>query len=422
MNILVAGGGAAGFFAAIEARRNFPGAEVLLVEKSREWLAKVSISGGGRCNVTHDCTDPKRLAANYPRGARELLGPFHRFNPAHTVEWFGSRGVELKAEADGRMFPVTDSSQTVVDCLLREARAAGVRMDNLRGVAGASFEAASGRFSVRLSDQTTLAADRLMIATGGNLNSGGWEAAAQLGHTIETPVPSLFTFHIADPVLEGLSGITVPDVELSIPGTRLAQRGPLLVTHWGLSGPAVLKLSAWGARDLHGREYRFPVKVNFAPGRNEAWIREGIFRMRTEHGRSKVVNQRLVDMPQRLWERLVGMAGAGDVLWAMLPRAAAEKLAAALAGLVLEVGGKSMNKDEFVTCGGVRLSEIDFRTFESRVQPGLFFAGEVLDIDGITGGFNFQAAWTGGWTVGQSIGRPSANPAPDGNVVDSGPS
>jgi len=405
MKILIAGGGAAGFFAAIEARRRNPSAEVLLVEKSREWLAKVSISGGGRCNVTNVLSEPKLLAANYPRGSRELLGPFHRFNSSHTVAWFQSRGVELKAEPDGRMFPVTDSSRTVVDCLLREASVAGVKLENLRGITGARFDPGRRVFEVELSDTSRVEVDRLVICTGGNLNSGGWEAAAALGHTIETPVPSLFTFHLSDPRLDGLSGVSVQDVELSVPGRKLSQRGPLLVTHWGLSGPAVLRLSAWGARELHGLDYRFPLRISFAPGRNEAWAREALARMRLEHGRAKVVNHRPVDLPQRLWERLVEQAGAANVIWSMLPRPAAEHLAGALVNSRFEVAGKSMNKDEFVTCGGVRLSEVDFRTFESRIQPGLFFAGEVLDIDGVTGGFNFQAAWTGGWTAGRHAAR-----------------
>ena len=407
MKILIAGGGAAGFFAAIEARRQNPAAEVLLVEKSREWLAKVSISGGGRCNVTNVCSEPRLLAANYPRGGRELLGPFHRFNSAHTVAWFDAHGVALKAEPDGRMFPATDSSRTVVDCLLREASQAGVRMENLRGITGAGFNSGSGRFEVELSDQSRVEVDRLVICTGGNLNSGGWEAAAALGHTIEPPVPSLFTFHLSDPRLEGLSGVSVPDVELSVPGTKLVQRGALLVTHWGLSGPALLKLSAWGARELHRADYRFPLRINFAPGRNEAWAREALAGMRRQHGRARVVNHRPVDLPQRLWERLVAHAGAGDTIWSMLPRAAAEQLSRALVDSRFTVEGKSMNKDEFVTCGGVRLSEVDFRTFESRLQPGLFFAGEVLDIDGVTGGYNFQAAWTGGWTAGRHAARPA---------------
>jgi predicted Rossmann fold flavoprotein len=404
MKILIAGGGAAGFFAAIRAKSLRPDADVLLVEKSRELLAKVTISGGGRCNVTHACFDPKKLAGFYPRGSRELLGPLHKFNPTHTVEWFESRGVKLKTEPDGRMFPVTDDSRTVVDCLSREAAREGVAIEVLKGLREASFDPDRAMFSVKLTDGSALECDRLMIATGGNLNSGGWESAAMLGHTIEAPAPSLFTFHIKDPRLDGLPGLSSPDVEVSVPGTKLSQRGPMLITHWGLSGPAVLKLSAWGARELQGRDYRFPLRVSWMPGVGEEALRREIDRMRGQHGKAKVANQKLVELPQRLWDRLTATAGVpADGIWATLPREAAQGLLREMLRGEYQVEGKSMNKDEFVTCGGVRLSEVDFRTFGSRIVPGLFFAGEVLDIDGVTGGFNFQAAWTGGWLAGAGL-------------------
>ena len=404
MNILIAGGGAAGFFAAIEARRNFPGARVLLVEKSRELLAKVSISGGGRCNATHHCFEPKLLATHYPRGGRELLGPFHRFHCGHTVEWFAARGVELKVEPDGRMFPVTDRSQTIIDCLLLAARTAGVELATLKGLKSATRDPERRKFAVTFTDATSAEFDRLLIATGGNLNSGGWETAAALGHTIEEPVPSLFTFHSGDPRLHGLPGLSA-EAEVSLPGTALTQRGPVLITHWGLSGPAVLKLSAWAAREMHGRDYRFPLRVRWAPGHTEATLRAAIEQARRAHGRSKTANHKPAELPQRLWERLLHSAGiTPDTLWAMVPREGVNGLVRELLNGEYAVSGKTMNKDEFVTCGGVRLSEVDFKTFQSRKVPGLFFAGEVLDIDGVTGGFNFQAAWTGGWLAGQALG------------------
>jgi predicted Rossmann fold flavoprotein len=411
MKILVAGGGAAGFFAAIRARSLNPDAQILLIEKSRELLGKVSISGGGRCNVTHACPDPKRLAGYYPRGGRELLGAFHRFHAGHTVEWFTERGVELKTEEDGRMFPVTDSSRTIIDCLLREARAVGVTIETLRGLQHAAYDPDRRVFTARFTDQTTAEFDRLMIATGGNLNSGGWESAAALGHTIETPVPSLFTFHVADPRIRGLPGLSVPDATVSVPGTKLRQQGPLLITHQGFSGPATLKLSAWGARELAGRDYRFSLHIAWVPGHTEETIRREFERMRGQHGRGKIVNHKPVELPQRLWESLLGAAGIGpDTIWAMLPREGAVNLARELVRGEYQVDGKTMNKDEFVTCGGVKLSEVDFRTFGSRVVPGLFFAGEVLDIDGVTGGFNFQAAWTGGWLAGGALAAPDGTP------------
>jgi predicted Rossmann fold flavoprotein len=413
MDVLVAGGGAAGFFAAIEARRRHPQARVLLAEKSRELLAKVSISGGGRCNVTHACPDPRRLVTHYPRGGRELLGPFHRFHPGHTESWFAERGVPLKTEPDGRMFPVTDRSQTVVDCLLRESNRVGVEIATRRGLQSATFDPATRRFTVAFTDQTTAAFDRLLLATGGNLNSGGWETAAALGHTIEPPVPSLFTFHLEDPRLEGLSGLSVPDAEVCVPGTRLVQRGPLLITHWGLSGPAVLKLSAWGARELHDREYHFPLRVRWQAALDEARVRDAILQARGRHGAAKLANHRLLDLPQRLWERLLRAAGTDpDARWSILPREGAEGLVRELAGGLYSVTGKSLFKEEFVTCGGVRLAEVDFRSFASRKVPGLFFAGEVLDIDGVTGGFNFQAAWTGGWLAGQALAAETPRPGP----------
>jgi len=369
--IVVVGGGAAGFMAAITAAE--AGADVTIVEKSREFLVKVRISGGGRCNVTHACFDPREFAIRFPRGERELIGPLQRFGARETVEWFESRGVKLKTEDDGRMFPVTDSSQTIIDCLTGAARAAGVKL-------------VTGRTIDRFPEDC----DRLLLATGGCRTDAGGKFAASFGHVIEPPVPSLFTFHIDVPWLRELAGISV-DAEVSAAGLR--ERGAVLFTHMGLSGPSILRLSAWGARKLHALDYRFPLTVNWLPGKALDFGR-----MRREHGAKLVANTPL--LPVRLWERLVD---APELRWSKLSRAEQHRLEQRLTRMELPVTGKSLNKEEFVTCGGVRLREVNFKTMESRVRPGLYLAGELLDIDGITGGFNFQSAWTTGWLAGRAM-------------------
>lgn len=402
--IAVAGGGAAGFFAAITCAESIPDAEVLLFEKSPELLAKVTISGGGRCNVTHACFDPRALVAHYPRGHRELLGPFHRWQPRDTVKWFEERGVPLKVEPDGRMFPVTDQSRTVVDCLLREAKQAGVRIHTGKGLT--RVERQERGFLIDLSDGDRMVVDRLLIATGGNQNSGVFRLIEQLGHTIRPLRPSLFSFDCDDPRLKDLAGISVSDVAVSIPGTNLIQRGPLLVTHWGLSGPAILKLSAWGASVLAEKEYQFTLRVRWTPDAGETALREQIQQCRQEHPRKAVVSWNPWKIPQRLWAALLASLGIdSSVVWNQIPKGLVEPLIRILLGTEFAIDGKSMNKDEFVTCGGVSLDEVDFRTMESRSCRGLYFAGEVLDIDGVTGGFNFQAAWTTGWIAGKSMGQ-----------------
>jgi predicted Rossmann fold flavoprotein len=402
MTFAIVGGGAAGFFAAIACANARPGTHVVLLESGRQFLTKVRISGGGRCNVTHACFDPRALSERYPRGGRALIAPFHRFQPQDTIDWFAARGVKLKTETDGRMFPITDSSQTIIDCLLEAAQKAGVELRTACGVE--SVDATSTGFTLHLTDGTTLDCEKLCIAAGGCRTPamGRWIEA--LGHKIEPPVPSLFTFHIETPWLRELPGLAVESAEVSVPGTKLRERGPVLVTHWGLSGPAILRLSAWGARELHERDYRFELRVNWLPGRNvESLLRE--FQSRRESQPAKLVANSPVDsLPARLWECLVREAGA-DTKWTTLPRPAALKLAELLTHTGLPVTGKSLNKEEFVTCGGVCLREVDFKTMESRMQPGLYFAGEVLDIDGITGGFNFQAAWTTGWIAGNSMAK-----------------
>jgi predicted Rossmann fold flavoprotein len=402
--ILVAGGGAAGFFAAIACAEADPGAEVTLHEATMHPLAKVRVSGGGRCNVTHACFDARELASCFPRGARELIGPFNRFGPADTVAWFRDRGVELKTEKDGRMFPVTDDSATIVDCLMRAAAASGARLFTASGLKSLARIPGDGRrLKAVLTTGETILADRVLIATGGTKGSAGLPIAESLGHTIVPPVPSLFTFHIDDPRLKGLEGVAAPAVA-SVKNTRLCESGPVLVTHWGLSGPAILRLSAWGARELHDAGYRFTLSVNWAEARTTDEARTALERDRAAHPKRQVATANPFGVPARLWERLVAAAGiAPSAPWAGISNDVLRSLASQATATEFAVAGKSMNKEEFVTCGGVSLAEVDMATMESRLCPGLHLAGEVLDIDGITGGYNFQSAWTTGWQAGRAV-------------------
>ncbi len=400
--IAIAGGGAAGFFAAIACAEARSGNEVCLLEKSSQFLGKVRISGGGRCNVTHACFDPREFTSRYPRGARELISPFHRLSAADTVAWFERRGVRLKTESDGRMFPVTDSSGTVIDCLLHEAKTAGVKL-RTRCSVDSAIRSGDG-FTLTLSNRETLPCDRLLLATGGTRNAQGAALARSLGHATESAVPSLFTFETPAEWLHSLAGVSIPWAEVSVAGGRLRERGPLLITHRGLSGPVILRLSAWGARELHGRDYQFAVHINWLPERNAAQIARDLQTQRLTHPNRLVVNSPLGALPARLWEQLALRAGISmQTRWTNLTRVATQALWAGLCATEIEINGKSLNKDEFVTCGGVRLREINFKTMESRIVPHLFFAGELLDIDGLTGGFNFQSAWTTGWIAGHAM-------------------
>jgi predicted Rossmann fold flavoprotein len=411
---VIGGGGAAGFFAAIAAARAHPNCDVWLFERTSQFLSKVRISGGGRCNVTHALFDPRIFTTQYPRGERELISPLHRFSARDTVAWFESRGVRLKQEEDGRIFPVTDSSETIIDCLLAEAKSSGVRFFMRKGVESAEVRPQGG-FNLKLSDGDSMACDRLLLATGGARSVSGAEIARSLGHTIEPPVPSLFSLHVPASWLRSLPGISVNDVELSVerqpersPDKRipaaLRERGALLVTHNGVSGPAVLRLSAWGARILHKMDYQFTLRVNWIPDLDDVALRTEFQSRRQTHPNRRVINSPVGSLPTRLWEKLVLNAGISlQTIWTSFPRAGASALIGQLRATELRVNGKSLNKDEFVTCGGVRLREINFKTMESRITPGLYFAGELLDIDGITGGFNFQAAWTTGWIAGHAM-------------------
>ena len=398
---MIVGGGAAGFFAAIAAARANENCRVSVFERSSQFLSKVRISGGGRCNVTHALFDPRMFTTRYPRGERELISPFHRFSADDTIAWFEARGVQLKREEDGRIFPVTDSSETVIDCLITEAKAAGVRLFTRKGIEGARVRAQGG-FELKFSDGESLECDRLLLATGGCRSIGGAELARSLSHTIEPPVPSLFSLHVPAPWLRSLPGISVSDAELS--AEKLRERGPLLITHNGISGPTVLRLSAWGARILHEMSYRFALRVNWVPHLNEADLRNQFQSRREKEPTRRVNNSPIGAIPARLWENLVSNAGISpNTIWTTLTRAGMNELIQKLRATELKVDGKSLNKEEFVTCGGVRLREINFKTMESRVTPTLHFAGELLDIDGITGGFNFQAAWTTGWIAGHAM-------------------
>jgi predicted Rossmann fold flavoprotein len=407
--IVIVGGGAAGFFAAIAAARANGNRKVSLFERTSQFLSKVRISGGGRCNVTHALFDPRMFTTRYPRGERELISPFHRFSADDTIAWFEARGVRLKREEDGRIFPITDSSETVIGCLIKEAKSAGVRLFTRKGIESARVRTQGG-FDLKVSDGESTACDRLLLATGGCRSIGGAELAASLGHTIEPPVPSLFSLHVAAPWLRSLPGISVSDVLLS--AEKLRERGPLLITHNGISGPAVLRLSAWGARILHEKEYRFSLRVNWIPQIKEEEVRNEFQSRRQMEPTRRVNNSPIGGIPARLWEKLVSNAGISpETIWTSLTRAGMNELIRQLRATELEVDGKSLNKDEFVTCGGVRLREINFKTMESRITPNLYFAGELLDVDGITGGFNFQSAWTTGWIAGHAMaGVEPANP------------
>ena len=402
LDIAIIGGGAAGFFAAITCAEANPACRVTIFERGKAVLEKVRISGGGRCNVTHACYDARELVKFYPRGSRELLGPFLQFGPEQTVEWFARRGVRLKTEPDGRMFPVSDDSGTITECLQQAARRAGVQVRT-----GARVEkiepAPPGGWRLRLGgEERPLLFSKIMVATGSN--TAVWDMLKNLGHTIVEPVPSLFTFNTRDTRLRDLSGVSVANASVSIPGAKLSAEGPLLITHWGLSGPGILRLSAWGARELHGMNYHFPLEINFLHNITPQQCLENLRQLKTGQGKKLAAANAPSGLPLRLWQRLVAAAGiAEERRWADLDKKSLAALATQLTAAVFQIAGKSTFKEEFVTAGGVSLKELNFKTFESKICPGLYLAGEVLDIDAITGGFNFQAAWTGGWIAGKAM-------------------
>jgi predicted Rossmann fold flavoprotein len=405
MRIVIIGGGAAGFFGAIAAADANPDARVTLLEAGREPLAKVRISGGGRCNVTHSCFEPAVLVQYYPRGGKALRGVFSRFQPKDTIAWFADRGVTLKTEPDGRMFPITDDSGTIVDCLMDAADNAGVNLKNNAAVK--SIKREDVVFSIEMRNGEVILCDRILLATGSSAQ--GYQMARNLGHTVNTPVPSLFTFNVTDGRLDGLAGVSVPEAKLTLQtsvGTTLEQSGPLLVTHWGLSGPAVLKLSAWGARALYDTRYNGTLTVNWLPKAKPEGLREELVKVKTQLAKKSIGPNCPVILPRRLWESLIAAAGIpSELRWSDVSKVMLNALLKELLQGDYEITGKGVFKEEFVTCGGVDLKEIDFKTMESRVCPGLFLAGELLDIDGVTGGFNFQSAWSTGWIAGGAIGN-----------------
>ncbi|GAA4385317.1 NAD(P)/FAD-dependent oxidoreductase [Hymenobacter koreensis] len=403
--VAVLGGGAAGFFGAVACAEANPRLTVYLIEKTSKLLSKVRVSGGGRCNVTHNCFSPAQLVQHYPRGGKQLKDPFNKFGAQDTVRWFEARGVKLKTEADGRMFPVTDSSETIAQCLLDAAHRAGVQI-LLSTAAERITPLPDGGFDLTLSgaQNRKLRVQRLLVATGGVPKSEGYNWLRELGHGIQEPVPSLFTFNVPQSPLKELMGVSVPHARVVLAGEKLDYEGPLLVTHWGVSGPAVLKLSAWGARRLHELQYTGTALVSWVPTQTEETMRQWLNTFRAENGKKVVQSNPLFGLPQRLWRTLTEQAGIGpEVRWNELQAKLQNRLIEVLLRQPLGVRGKTTFKEEFVTCGGIPLSEVDLKTMESRRVPGLYFAGEVLDIDGITGGFNFQAAWTTGYLAGRAM-------------------
>jgi predicted Rossmann fold flavoprotein len=398
-DLIVVGGGAAGFFSAITCAEN-SGKSVLILEKTSQLLQKVKISGGGRCNVTHDCFEPRELSRNYPRGEKSLIGPFHRFGAADTVDWFSSRGVTLKTEADGRMFPDTDSSQTIIDALLGAADAAGVAIHTSEGVT--SIVKNEDNFELETDTGDSYTAASVLIATGGTRLTAGAKLAASLGHKLQPPTPSLFTFKIKDPRLDEMLGLSVSPAEVSIQKSKLKSSGPVLITHWGLSGPGILKISAWGARELAERDYQFNISVNWLPDTDPAAVIAE--KRRSEAKRQLSSRSPFAPIPKRLWLQFLAAAEIPETMtWSQLSKTQANQLLSQLTTSTFAVSGKSTNKDEFVTCGGISLNEINFQTMQSKLVNGLYFAGEVIDVDGVTGGYNFQNAWTNGFHAGSAI-------------------
>jgi len=397
-DIIIVGGGAAGFFTAINIAEKNPSLTIAILERGKSVLEKVRISGGGRCNVTHACFIPNDLAQFYPRGEKELRGPFHKFASGDTIEWFERHGVELKIEEDGRMFPVSDSSQTIIDCFLNSAKKCGVKVLTGQSVQSV-FKSDNGW---KLDTQNdNFSCQKLIMATGSNPKI--WELLESLGHSIVSPVPSLFTFNIKDKRIKDLPGIASP-ATVKVNGTKLSASGPLLITHWGMSGPAILKLSAWGARELFEKNYKFTISVNWLNTDLDDAL-EQVKELKQEHAKKSVSKNAFFDLPKRLWESLVAASGIEpETQWANLSKSQLQNLAEQLVRGQFEVNGKSTFKEEFVTAGGIDLREIDFKTMRSKLHENLYFAGEILNIDAITGGFNFQNAWTGGFILADQIG------------------
>jgi predicted Rossmann fold flavoprotein len=412
--LIVIGGGAAGFFCALTAARIDPQLQVTILEKTNKLLSKVRVSGGGRCNVTHACFEIEQMIRKYPRGANLLKKAFHQFFTTDTIKWFEAKGVQLKTEDDGRMFPVTNSSQTIINCLMQETNQLGIGI--VMNAEVQRIVATDNNFQILLSNKRAvgnatagegseqLSANFICVATGGYPKATMFDWLSATGHSIEPPVPSLFTFNTPGHPITKLMGVSVPFARVKIVQSKLEQEGPLLITHWGLSGPAVLKLSAWGARELAARNWNFTTRINWTPHYDEAALRKKIQSFRTDFATQKIGSKNSFGLPQRLWEYLLLVSEINaEVNWADLPARFQNKLIQHLLQFEMEVKGKTTFKEEFVTAGGINLSEIDANTMMSKKVKNLFFAGEVMDVDGITGGFNFQHAWTSGFISGKSI-------------------
>lgn len=401
-DLITIGGGAAGFFGAILAAEKNPGFSILILEKTSKLLSKVKVSGGGRCNVTHHCFEPTPLAKHYPRGSKELKSLFRKFQASDMVSWLESKKVKLKTEEDGRMFPVTDDSQTIIDCFLREADRHQIQIQTNAEVT--KVEPRDGEFIVHVGANQQLKAKKILIATGGHNNSASYGWLRQLGFKIVEPIPSLFTFNDSEKSFTDLMGVAVPDAEVKIAGTKFSQQGPVLITHWGLSGPAVIKLSAWAAEYLHQQRYTFTALVNWI-GLTEEQLRQSFTSLK-QSGKQKIVTNPQFNLPGRLWQRLCELAEIQEnKIWMELPQKNLNKLMEFLIRCPFQIKGKTTFKEEFVTCGGIDLKSIDLETMESKTQKGIYLAGEVLNIDGETGGFNFQSAWTTAWVAAQAIAK-----------------
>jgi predicted Rossmann fold flavoprotein len=399
LRINIIGGGAAGFFAALAAKEANPQADVKIWERTANLLVKVRISGGGRCNVTHSCFEPRPLTQNYPRGSKELISPFTRFQPRNTVQWFEARGVTLKTEGDGRMFPITDNSETIIQCLLSECRKLGIEILTRQFIE--SIEKKDSHFILKMEKGESFECDSVILATGSGAH--GHELAKAFGHTIQKPIPSLFTFNIPQFQLIDLAGIAVQTATVSISGEKLKQNGPLLITHWGFSGPAVLKLSAWGALTLNEKNYQTQINIDWVSDISKEDMLRSIEALKLNHPQQYFSKNNLFNIPKNLWKKFVELCGIPEDKKILdISKKDYSKFCDKLKSDVYQMHGKTTHKEEFVTCGGVTRSEIDFKTMESKLTPGLFFAGELIDIDAVTGGFNFQNAWTTGFIAGVS--------------------
>lgn len=400
MQVAVIGGGAAGFFSALSAKAHHPDAQVTIYEKSDKLLSKVKVSGGGRCNVTHSCFRVSELVKFYPRGEKPLKKAFGVFNPTDTVAWFQQRGVELKTEPDGRMFPTTDSSQTIIDCLMKECQKLGIGIKTKSQIK--SLAPAKEGFVLTFKSRETKTVGKLIVATGGSPRSEGFSWLRELGHSIEEPVPSLFTFNMPNESIKELMGVVANPATVRVMGSKLKSTGPLLITHWGMSGPAILKLSSFGARTLNDLGYRFKALVNWTGDKSEQEIREVLAETVSNHSKKKVQNVNPFGLAGRMWDFLLGKIEISEtMIWKNMGKKNINQLVHVLMNDEYSVEGKTTFKEEFVTCGGISLKDVDIKTMQSKPVPNLYFAGEVLDIDGVTGGFNFQAAWTTGFIAGK---------------------